>query len=155
MAGERATPAKRARNEGASPAPAPELAAAPDALSGTQQVERRVRRRVHSSVEVPDQDASAPAVPAQSYSMATAAPQTCMAAAGPGRHPLEAGLVQPAAARSGQRCRGAASKMRAPGSRPVTRSVATSNHPAAGPPPVQEHTLATGGCHASACIPQV
>ena len=94
VAVERATPAKRTRDKGASLAPAPEQAAGPGAVSGTQQAELRVRRRVASSAAAAGQGAAAPAAASQSCSVGSAAAQSCMAAAGSERRPLEAGLGQ-------------------------------------------------------------
>ena len=72
MAAQRAIPAKRAREEGASLAAAPELAAA----SVNQEVERRVRRRVARSTTVPDQGAaSSVAAGSKPFTRAAAASQ--------------------------------------------------------------------------------
>ncbi len=137
MAVVRATPAKRAREERPSLAPAPELTTAPDAMSATPPVDRRVRRRVMSSV-APDADAAAPAAAAQTQSIAGARAQISVPAAGPERHPLEAGREQPGAARPGQRRSGTASQIRHPGSQQVTRSASASGQPPTRLPPVQE-----------------
>ena len=77
VAAERATPAKRARKEGASLAPAPELAAA----SVNQEMERRVRRCVTNGIKMPDQGAASSAAAGSQVRLPGSKPFTRSAAA--------------------------------------------------------------------------
>ena len=146
---ERLTPAKRARDEGASLAPAPELAAASDAISVASQVKRRVRRQLIGSA-APDQGAGACASSAQSSSVLGAAAHSSAAAADSETSSLKTDPKQPAGLKTGQRHRRAAGQIRQPSRQPVTRSVTASRHPATGLPAVQDKSVATGECSGSA-----
>ena len=150
MAVERLTPAKRARDEGASLAPSPELAAALDAISAAPRVERRVRRQLISNM-ITDQGAATSGSGAQSSSVSGAVAHSSVAAAGSKTSFLGPGSRQNAWASLGQRRSRAASQTRHSGRQPITRSATATRHPAARLPPVQDKSVATGRCSGSAC----
>lgn len=149
-AAEHATPAKRAQDEGPSLAPAPELAAAMDAVSVTPRTERRMRRQLISSV-TDDDGTAASASTAQSSSVLGAAAQSSGVAAGSETFTLETGREQPAAASVGQRRGRAASQASQPHRQPVTRSMTASRHLAARLSVVQDKSVAIGRCSENAC----